>query len=309
MLIDDRIWREIVPQNSFSGELNFKELMKYHTYLKIGGTADILVAPHDTVSLSNLIIVLNENNISFMVIGGGTNMLIMDNGIEGVVISLKNFRRLDLVRGGPDLVSMFVEAGVPLQRLVNFTKDNGYTGIEGLAGIPGFVGGAVVGNAGSFEYEMKDVVVSARIMYLNGKVGDMNAGELGLEYRQSNIPAGSIMLGADIRFRKDSKEDVAARIEDFLNEKKSRQPIAEPSAGCVFKNPNGISAGRLIDESGCKGMKVGDIEVSPMHANFFINTGNGTAADFLRLMYEVKSKVLAVHGINLEPEIKILGRE
>jgi len=307
--MDKKIWDKIVPEGSFSGEVKFMEPMKAHTYLQIGGPADILAYPQDTVSLENILDALNEERIPFVILGGGTNILVKDGGIYGVVISLKNFRRSDIVTEDKDLITFFVEAGKPLQSLVNSSIEHGYSGIEGLAGIPGFVGGAIAGNAGSFGYSIKNALVSVRIVHSEKGIYEMNASELGLEYRSSKIPADTVILGANIKLRKDIKEDVVKRIESFLKQKRDTQPLSEKSAGCVFKNPEGSSAGRLIDEAGCKGMRVGDAEVSRVHANFFINKGNAKASDFLNLMDGVKQRVMKMFGVELEPEIKIMGKE
>lgn len=307
-IIDEELWQEIISPDSFSGEVRFRETMKKHTSLKIGGLADVFASPQDAVSLKNMLILLEEKSIPFVPVGGGTNLLVRDGGIGGVVVSLRDFRRIEIVEEEKDLVTVFVESGVPLQRFVIFSKENGYSGIEGLVGIPGSVGGAIAGNAGAFGYEIKNVLVSVIVINAEGKMDRMSAGELGLEYRASKIPTGSIILGANIKMRRDIKEDIAKRIDAFLREKRERQPISELSAGCVFKNPEGASAGRLIDEAGCKGMRIGDVEVSAVHANFFINRGNASASDFIRLMDEVRTKVISIFGVELEPEIRIVGR-
>ncbi len=309
IIADEHLWQEIISPDSFSGEVMFGEMMKKHTSLKIGGPADIFVFPQEVISLKNSIVALKKKSIPFMPVGGGTNLLVRDGGIEGVVVSLRDCRRIEIVDDAKELVSLFVESGVPLQKLVSFAKENGFSGLEGLAGIPGSVGGAIAGNAGAYGYSMKNVVTSATVMHADGRLARLGAEELGLEYRKSNIPAGSIMLSANIRLRKDIKEDIAKRGEGFLKEKRGRQPLSELSAGCVFKNPEGTSAGKLIDEAGCKGMRIGDAEVSAVHANFLINKGNAGAADFIKLMDAVMAKVLATFGVELETEIKIVGRD
>ncbi len=308
-IIDKRLWQEIISPESFSGEVKFMEPMKAHTYLQIGGPADIFACPRDTVSLENILAVLNEERIPFVTIGGGTNIFVKDGGIYGAVISLKNFRRSDIAKEEKDMVMFFAESGTPLQKLISFSEAQGYSGMEGLAGIPGSVGGAIAGNAGAFGYSIKNALVSVRMMNTDKGIYEMSAPELGLEYRMSKIPEDTVILSANMRLRKDVKEDVVKRINSFLKQKRETQPLSEMSAGCVFRNPEGTSAGRLIDEAGCKGMRIGDVEVSRMHANFFINKGDAKASDFLKLMDEVKAKVASVFGIELEPEIRIIGRE
>ncbi len=308
MLLKEKTWRETF-EGGFQGEVVFTVPMKRYTSLSIGGEADVLAAPGDPLSLRNVVAVLKQKGFPFFILGGGSNILVSDKGIEGVVISLKGFNRTEVLHEKQDRVELFVEAGTPLQKLVNFCRDKGYSGIEGLTGIPGTVGGAIFGNAGSFGCEMKDVVSSVAIMDSSAKLERFKAEGLGFGYRTSGISASDIVLSANIVMRKDDQRAVSSRTEDFFREKTKRQPISAKSAGCVFKNPEGTSAGRLIEEAGCKGMRIGDIEVSPVHANFFINRGKGTASDYVALMNEVVAVVQKRFGISLEPEIKVVGRK
>jgi UDP-N-acetylmuramate dehydrogenase len=293
----------------YKGESRFGEPMKDHTSLGIGGTADVLTCPEEPLSFRNLMVVLEREGTPFVPLGGGTNLLVRDGGITGVVISVRSFKRIEVLLESEDKVELFVEAGVPLQKLVNFCKDRGYSGVERLTGIPGTVGGAICGNAGAFGCEVKDVLASVVIMNAEGRLDRHEAASLGFTYRGSGIAQGDIVVSANIRLGKDDAEAVAARTDRFFSEKKGAQPITEKSAGCVFKNHAGTSAGRLIDEAGCKGMRIGGIEVSSVHANFFINRGGGTASDFISLMDKVTLQVQKKFGISLEPEIRIVGRE
>jgi len=308
-IVDEHLWLQMTLSREVRGEVKFKEPMDVHTSLRIGGPADILAYPQDTVSLENILNALNEEHIPFVIIGGGTNILVKDGGIYGVVISLKNFRRSDIAKEEKDMVLFFAESGTPLQKLVGFSREQGYSGLEGLAGIPGFIGGAIAGNAGAFGYMIRNTLVSVRMMNPKKGIYEADASEIGLEYRASKIPEDTVILSANLRLRKDVKEDVTKRINSFLKQKRETQPLSEMSAGCVFKNPEGAPAGRLIDAAGCKGMRVGGAEVSRAHANFFINKGSATASDFLKLMDEVRKKVRKMFGAELEPEIRIMGRE
>jgi UDP-N-acetylmuramate dehydrogenase len=300
---------EIFSEISFEGDMRFVEPMMKHTSLRIGGPADVFAIPQDIPSLKNMLIILKRQGIPFLPLGSGTNVLIRDEGIEGVVLSLMYFRKIDIMSEDERNVNVYVEAGTPLQRLVQFSKEKGYSGIEGLAGIPGSVGGAICGNAGAFGYEMKDVLSFVLMMDAEGYIKKLKAEDIEFGYRRSSIPLDELLLSAEIVLRKDKKENVSSRIENFLKMKWESQPISEPSAGCVFKNLSGLSAGRLIDEAGCKGMRVGDVEVSSVHANFFVNKGKARASDFIKLMENVKSRVKETSGIELEPEIRIVGRE
>lgn len=292
----------------FGGDVFANEPMKNHTTLRIGGPTDIYSMPKDMLSLNKLIIALRDEVVPSMAIGGGSNLLVSDEGIAGAVISTVFLNHIEVMEENADEVRLFVEAGAPLQKLVNLAVAEGYKGIEGLAGIPGYVGGALRGNAGSFGYEIGDVVESVTVIDSNGKTFSVDRGSLGFGYRISAIPERSIILSANVRLIKDDPAEVSKRAADFLREKKRRQPISRFSAGCVFKNPPGAHAGRLIDEAACKGMRRGNIEVSSLHANFFVNRGGGLASDYLELMEEVKERVMKIFGAELEPEIKIVGR-
>jgi len=307
MLISRKEWEDAF-NGAYKGDTEFDMPMKNHTSLAIGGPADVVVSPADPMSLKNIVLLARKKNLPILPLGGGTNILVRDSGIDGVVINFKAFRMIHVIREEGEEVDLFAEAGVPLQMLVNFCREKGYAGIEGLTGIPGTFGGAICGNAGSYGCEIKDVIQSVLIMSSDGRLDRSNAGDLGFGYRRSAIKPADIVLNANIRLHKDDADAVAARIRRFLEEKKNTQPISERSAGCVFRNPAGISAGKLIDEAGCKGMKIGGIEVSNVHANFFVNKGNGTASDYINLMHEVIMIVEKKVGVVLEPEIRVIGR-
>jgi UDP-N-acetylmuramate dehydrogenase len=301
--------KDIFSEGTFKGEMKFMEPMSNHTSLKIGGPADVYAVPQDVLSLSSMQMHLEKKHVPFFPLGGGTNILVRDGGMEGTVISLRALNKIEPVKEDNESLYLFVEAGAPLQKLVSYSRENGYSGIEGLAGIPGTVGGAICGNSGAFGYEMKDVLVAVEIMETGGKVLVVRAEELEFGYRRSGIRHNALLLSAEIRLGKDKKEAVSARVENFLKIKRQTQPVWEHSAGCVFKNPPGLSAGKLIDGAGCKGMRIGDAEVSAMHANFFINKGKASASDFIMLMKEVAGRIKETFDVVLEPEIKIVGRE
>jgi UDP-N-acetylmuramate dehydrogenase len=302
------VMAELTGKDAFAGELLVNEPMKGHTTLRIGGPADIFAEPRDMISLRNLLNALREEDIPAMPVGGGSNLLVSDEGIEGAVISTACLNHMEVIEEDDGCTRLFAEAGTPLGRLVNFTKEKGWKGVEGLAGIPGFIGGAICGNAGSFGYEIGDVIESVTAMEGNGKILSLSRGDLAFGYRASGVPGGIIVISANMRFQRDDAQEVAKRVNEFLREKLAKQPVSQFSAGCVFKNPTGLRAGMLIDQAGCKGMTRGDIEVSGLHANFFVNKGGGTFADFAALMDAVGEKVLKSSGVALEPEIKIMGR-
>ncbi len=308
MVVSEKEWRKAF-QGVYKGETVFDVPMKNFTSLGIGGPADILIIPEDPLSVKNVLLAIGKEGIPYFTLGGGTNILVRDGGVEGVVLALRTFNRIEVLKEGNAQAELFAEAGVPWQKLVNLCKERGYSGIEGLTGIPGTVGGAICGNAGSFGYETKDVLESVVTIDSRGRLERVGAKEMEFSYRSSGISEGDIVLSGNLRFRREERDVVAKRTEGFFSEKKKKQPISEKSAGCVFKNHGDVPAGRLIDEAGCKGMRIGGIEVSGVHANFFINRGGGTASDFLALMNEVSSLVHHRTGIVLEPEIKVIGRE
>ncbi len=293
----------------FDGAVRFDELMSNHTSLKIGGPVNTMVFPADPVSLKQVLAAANSENIEVFFFGAGTNLLVGDGRFEGIAVSLKNFHDIELTRDvDENKVVLYVGAGVSLPKLMSVAKKNGYSGLEPLAGIPGCVGGAVYMNAGSFGTEMRDLIVSVALMNKKGEISIVDAHELSFSYRSAGLPDDSVILSANIRLSKDDPAEVGKRMKDYLKRKKAVQPLGEHSAGCVFKNPENESAGRLIDEAGCKGMKVGDIEVSTMHANYFINKNKGTCKDFTALMKKVRAKVQNKFGINLEAEVRIIGK-
>lgn len=302
------ILKEILSEENFRGSVLFDEPMKSHTTLRIGGPAGAVATPLDVVSLRNLLLLAKERSVPVMPIGGGSNLLVADGGMEGIVVSTAAVDRILVIEEKEDTIKLFVEAGTPLQRLVNLALEKGYAGVEGLIGIPGSFGGAVRGNAGSFGCEIGNLVEAVGVLTPYGKISMLDAGNLTFGYRSTTIPEECIILSANVRLKRDDARKVAKRASSYLKEKKEKQPIAEWSAGCVFKNPEGAQAGKLIDEAQCKGLRRGDVEVSALHANFFINKGNGRASDFLALMDEVRERVLKALGIELQPEIKIVGR-
>lgn len=298
---------ELSREEVFTGGVLVDEPIKNHTTLRIGGPADLFVSPATLVSMRHLLCLLRERGVNGVCIGGGSNILASDRGFRGVVVSTTALTALDIIEESDVEVRIFVEAGVSLQKLLNLAKEQGYSGIEGLAGIPGTVGGAVRGNAGSFGIEIADVVESATVMHRDGTIALFDREKIGFRYRSTDIPEGAVILSLNLRLTKDDAREVERRAQECLQEKKKKQPLTAWSAGCVFKNPPGTSAGRLIDEAQCKGMRKGAIEVSTLHANYFVNTGKGTAADFLGLMHDVRERVSERFHIELEPEVRTIG--
>ncbi len=294
--------------STLDADVRFDEPMKGHTYLAIGGPADVFITPRSVASLSSVLKAAKETGMPVFPVGGGTNILVSDMGIEGAAVSMAAFNEVRTLIEDSDSASLYVDAGFPLMRFLRHAAEKGLAGIEGLAGIPGQVGGAVAGNAGAFDCEIKDVIINVSLIDSKGNIRKLPKDEINFAYRYAGIPRGEIILGAEFSLAKDDPGAVSKRMQEFMDEKKSRQPLGERSAGCVYKNPEGGFAGKLIEDAGCRGMRVGGVEVSTVHANFFINTGGGTATDYMSLMLEVVSKVRAASGVMLEPEVRVVGR-
>ncbi|RJQ43192.1 MAG: UDP-N-acetylmuramate dehydrogenase [Nitrospiraceae bacterium] len=308
-MVDNRI-KTIFEKGLFRGEIRYDEPMSAHTSLRIGGPAEVMAFPEDPVSLKNILIEAQKENIPVFVFGGGTNLLVRDGGIEGIVISLRAFRSIEFTRESDEQKAvLYAGAGVLFAGLLKFAQKNGCSGLEAFAGIPGYFGGAVYMNAGSFGLEVKDVLGSVALMNMKGEISLLRKDKMKFTYRNSNLPEGHIILSANVELKKDAPDVISERMRAYLEKKKNAQPLGEPSAGCVFRNPEGDTAGRLIDSSGGKGMRIGDVEVSVVHANYFVNMGKATCKNFVELMEMVRERVRQHSGITLEPEIKIVGRE
>lgn len=289
----------------------FDEPMKRHTSLGIGGPAAAFARPADAAALEGLIMRAAKANLPVFYLGGGTNLLAGDGPANVLVIATEGIKGMDVLEAKGDSVVVNAAAGESLKGLLSFCQQNGYSGLEGLVGIPGSVGGAVWGNAGSYGAQMNDALRSVTVIRGDGKMERFSAGELEFGYRSSPFKEGGPLAGAliasvELGLIRQEPAAVSKKMNEFFLMKRKTQPLGERSAGCVFKNPEGLSAGKLIEEAGLKGARAGAIEVSPVHANFFVNRGGGTAADFLRLMDAVVSTVKKNSGIILEPEIRIL---
>lgn len=280
------------------------EPLSRHTTFKIGGVADTYVKVTSLSKLSTILKECRESDIEYMIIGNGSNILASDDGYRGVVIRLDgDFRKIALV----DDDTIYCGAGATLAALCKFALNNGLSGLEFAWGIPGSVGGAVFMNAGAYGGEMKDVVYSVNHLTKNGEPGrtekdDLQFGYRASVYRQNN----AIITGATLKLRKDNPEDIRARMDDYLGRRSSKQPLEYPSAGSVFKRPEGAYAGALIEQCGLKGHSHGGAQVSEKHAGFIINKANANANDVKSLIREVQTKVYDETGYNLECELIIL---
>lgn len=292
--------------HSLGGALSFDEPMNRHTSFRIGGPADALFVPQDVGELKKALKSAQELDIPVTVIGNGSNLLVRDGGIRGLVVKLSG--TLDYVHVlGTDLRA---GSGVLLSTLAHVAVEAGLKGLEFAAGIPGTLGGALSMNAGAYDGEMKDVVSAVRALTLAGEEVELCGEELAFGYRHSALKARELVaVEATLTLTPGDKEASLARITELNRLRREKQPIALPSAGSVFKRPPGHFAGRLIEQAGLKGCRIGDAEVSTLHAGFIVNVGNATARDVLDLIFHVQSKVREQSGVALEPEVRIVGED
>lgn len=281
------------------------EPMKNHTSFKIGGSADLFVTANDQKQLSAAVALADKNNIPLFVLGNGSNLLVSDKGIRGIVLKLGG--EFGSIRFNPD-GTIHCGTGAMLSKLCSFALENSLTGLEFAWGIPGSCGGAAFMNAGAYGGEMKDVVLSCEHMDMHGNCGQFSGDELDFGYRHSVYGSGQyIITGVNLKLEEGSKAEIRAKMDDLMERRKDKQPLEYPSAGSTFKRPVGYFAGGLIEQCGLKGAKVGGAMVSPKHAGFIVNVGDATCEDVLNLIGEIQRKVKSETGVDLECEVRKTG--
>lgn len=288
------------------GSVFINEPMKKHTTFRIGGSADILVKPSDIEQIKKLCVECQKQNAPYVVLGNGSNVLVADEGIRGVVILLlDNYAR---IRVEGDIIT--AQAGARLSKIGSAALSKSLSGFEFACGIPGTLGGACIMNAGAYGGEMKDILLSVTAMDKDGNIREYEPHEMGLGYRSSRFAKEElIVLEAEIQLRKGNQGEIEASMKDLAARRRQKQPLEYPSAGSTFKRPEGYFAGKLIMDAGLRGFTVGGASVSEKHCGFVVNNGDATAADVCRLMHEVSDTVKAKFGVELEPEVKILGTD
>ncbi len=285
------------------GRLLEDESLSGHTSFRIGGAADFWFLPKDIEDLSAGLKACTEDGVPVFVIGRGTNLLAADAGFRGVVFDLaETFSGMS--GEGPEVNA---GAGGLLWDLLNFCAARGLSGFEALAGIPGSVGGGVRLNAGAFGREIRDNLVDVIAVEADGTVTVRDRDALAMGYRSTALPEGSVVVSARFSFEPGDPLRMKAEQEAVLARRREKQPLSMPSAGSVFKRPPGDFAGRLIEDAGLKGLRIGDAMVSGKHANFIVNVGSASASDVKALIDEIRGRVLARFGVTLEPEIRFLG--
>ena len=297
-------FKAYISQMGFDYKLD--ALMQEYTTLKIGGKADILVEPRDTEELVKIIQKAKEESVPVTFIGNGSNLLVLDGGIRGVVIKFGvNFSKASVEE---DIIT--AQSGILMSKLASVAADNSLGGFEFASGIPGTLGGGIVMNAGAYKGELKDVIIQVTALLKDGSIKVFNQNELDFSYRHSVFTdSDMLVLEAKIKLFKGDQEEIKARIKELSQKRRTTQPLEYPSAGSAFKRPQNGYAAAMIDECGLKGYTVGGAQVSQKHAGFVINKDNASAKDIVCLLKDVQKKVYEKFDTMLEPEIIIIGEE
>lgn len=292
------------------GQALFDEPLRKHTSMGVGGCVWAVVFPNRRERLGEILALLKEREIPALPVGNWTNIIARDGGYRGVIICLKNLCSVRMISGPAGATLLEAEAGASLTALVNLSAAAGLAGMEFCSGIPGSVGGAVTMNAGAYGREIKDVLEELVIMEPPGKISSWPRERLQFFYRRFVSPVkDGVIVAATFRLEKGNREEIHRRIEEIRNTRREKHPLEYRSAGSVFKNPPGHPAGRLIDEAGLKGLRIGDAQVSEKHGNFIVNRGGATAGDVLSLIEMVREQVFRKKGVRLETEIIVIGED
>ncbi|MBI4238862.1 MAG: UDP-N-acetylmuramate dehydrogenase [Deltaproteobacteria bacterium] len=292
-------------QTRTRGELRFNEPMAAHTTLQVGGPADAWCRPADLEDLRAVLGVAKEQGWTWLLLGRGSNLLVRDGGVRGLVISLAALDALRLDDGAV----VYAEAGVRLKRLLGFCGERGLSGLEGLEGVPGTVGGAIVMNAGTPAGVIGDVVIDVTCVEQGEKLVTRTAKQLEFAYRKTKLARSAIVVATRLAVRPSTPETVKARLAELRAKREDAQPGTQPSVGSIFRNPDGRSAWQLVDDAGLRGVRIGQARISELHANWIVNEGGATARDVERLIRVAREKVKERSGIWLEPEVVMVGEE
>ena len=293
-------------EKAFPGQFQIHVPMAQYTTFRVGGSADILVSPNSQEEVCTLLVAIQAEQVPCTILGNGSNVLVLDKGIRGVVLKLGNALNGLVIEG----TRIRVEAGVLLSRLATAAADAGLTGLEFASGIPGSLGGAILMNAGAYGGEIGNLVRTVTVVDPNGQVRNLDREQMDFRYRHSVVmETGDIILSATLKLAPDDPEAIHERIRDLTQKRITKQPLNFPSAGSTFKRPPGYFAAALIDQAGLRGYRVGDAQVSEKHTGFVVNRGHATASEILQLMDDVKTRVHAMSGVWLEPEVRILGEK
>lgn len=285
----------------------FDERMDHYTTIRVGGPADALLYPASLEELEHLVLFSKKQKIPLFVFGAGSNLLIGDQGIRGLVVNLQKFSRLTVEQRTDTEAVIHAEVGVGMPRLVDLTAEQGLHGLEGIAGVPGNVGGGLAMNAGTREGQIGDAVLTVSFMDKEGKLQTWSREDIGFGYRTSHFPKGAILLSARFGLTPSTPELVKEKVKKMREARVETQPLNVPNLGSVFKNPPGQHAGALVEEAGLKGVRVGGARISPKHGNFIVNEGGATAREIKVLIGLMKDKVKEKFNVTLEPEVRFVG--
>jgi UDP-N-acetylmuramate dehydrogenase len=286
-------------------QIKRNEPLKNYTYTKMGGNADILVIPNDYKQVADTVKYANKHHIPYMVLGNGSNLIIRDGGVQGIVILLTDLNQISCSNH-----VITAQSGARIIDVSRYALDYSLTGLEFACGIPGTVGGAVFMNAGAYGGEIKDVLESVKVVDKEGNIIELSASDLDLSYRKSNVAEnGYIVLEATFQLSPGDAKLIKEKMDELTFLRESKQPLEYPSCGSVFKRPPGYFAGKLIQDSKLQGVSIGDAEVSKKHAGFIINKGNATAKEYIALIEHVQKTVKENFGVELEREVRIIGRD
>ncbi len=288
--------------SEYSGELRWNEEIAPYTSLKVGGPAEVMAFPKTVFEVAFLMDCISRHHLPWFVLGGGSNLLVRDGGIEGVVLHLKHLHQIE--REGSGL--LLAEAGVSFPKLSTYAKENALSGLEFAVGIPGMVGGAVIMNAGIPGEETEAVLKALTFVDEAGEIHTYLREHLQFGYRSSHFPKG-VVVSAAFQLVSAPVDQIDEKMKRLLKRRRETQPLSFPSVGSVFKNPNQGAAGRIIETCGLKGSRLGGAQISERHGNFIINRGSATAEDVLGLIRMAQVRVQETHGIVLEPEVRVVG--
>ena len=297
----ETIMKEI--NNETSSLCLMNEPLKKHTTYGIGGPADLMIFPKSKQDLIKVIEIINENKIQLTILGSGSNVLVSDDGIRGVVISLKN--SLKQIEVADNI--LYAECGTMLGKIVKYAVKNDLIGLENLNGVPGTLGGALIMNAGAWGGEISENLIHVELINSKSEVKKIQKKDLNFSYRQSSFDKDDILLSAKFNLKKADKNIIKENFMEAQSGRKKSQPLNKRSAGSLFKNPKNSSAGKLLDDAGLKGFSIGDAKISEKHANFFINDGNASSSDMLMLIKKAHQEVKDRFNVNLALEVKLLG--
>ena len=298
-------WAEDLAQIVKPSNIKTNESLKTYTMTKLGGSADVFVLPETEEEAAAIVKYAYQNSVPLLMLGNGSNMVVRDGGVRGIVIS---FTRLDKIQ--IDGEKIYAQSGALIKEVSRMAAANSLTGFEFACGIPGSVGGAMAMNAGAYGGEIKDIIIDCTVLTKEGERIVLSKDELELSYRKSIIAKKEyFVLSSNFQLKKGDQKEIDELVADLTFKRESKQPLEYPSAGSVFKRPPGYFAGKLIQDCGLQGKGVGGAEVSTKHAGFIINKGNATATDYIETIEMVKRTVKENFDVELELEVKIVGED